>query len=389
MDNMNTEQKEYIIGEYTFETFHEYRNAQEDVKKIDIINRELDIHDPEVAIRLYNKIRDGEITFKSPIGEQFVEHVSDILADRSVDLLEDREVIKKAGSVAKKQRRIGGVIVMLAIVAFGYLGVTQFQEYMTTIRLSNLQERMEESVAAQRELAAKQAEKQAEEEAERKRRAEAAGETYVAAKEETPDWDKEKKDPASLSILPEFEELLKDNGEMVGWLFVDDTEINYPIVQRDNEYYLTRDFYGRKDENGTLFMDYRDDIVNPTTNTIIYGHNMKSGLMFGDLKEYLDEDYMKSHLTIRFTTLYEYRVYEVQAVCLTQVENQEDTGLRYYNFIQADNETQWDAFYNTISSLSVFPGHIDMKYGDQVLTLSTCNDYIEDGRLFIVAKRIQ
>ena len=72
------ERGKYKIGEYTFQTFHEYRDGQEDVRKIECINKELNIQDPEVAVRLYNDIRSGKIVFKSPIGDQFFAHLADI-----------------------------------------------------------------------------------------------------------------------------------------------------------------------------------------------------------------------------------------------------------------------------------------------------------------------
>ena len=75
---MSEIKEKFKIGEYSFDTFHEYRDAQEDVKKIEVINEELDIHDPEVAVRLYNSIRDGEIIFKSQIGEKFFDHVDGV-----------------------------------------------------------------------------------------------------------------------------------------------------------------------------------------------------------------------------------------------------------------------------------------------------------------------
>ena len=95
------EQGKYKIGEYTFQTFHEYRDGQEDVRKIECINKELNIQDPEVAVRLYNDIRSGKIVFKSPIGDQFFAHLADIVADKSVDLLEDKAVVEEAEGKVK------------------------------------------------------------------------------------------------------------------------------------------------------------------------------------------------------------------------------------------------------------------------------------------------
>ena len=101
------EQGKYKIGEYTFQTFHEYRDGQEDVRKIECINKELNIQDPEVAVRLYNDIRSGKIVFKSPIGDQFFAHLADIVADKSVDLLEDKAVVEEAEGKVKYQKILG------------------------------------------------------------------------------------------------------------------------------------------------------------------------------------------------------------------------------------------------------------------------------------------
>jgi sortase B len=161
------------------------------------------------------------------------------------------------------------------------------------------------------------------------------------------------------------------------------------VQTEDNEYYLSHDFDKNEDSNGTLFVDSRCDLVNPTTNTIIYGHNMKSGLMFGSLKSYLDEDYYNDHKTIHFSTLYEDRTYEIVAVCLSKVAYQDDDSYRYYNFIDAASDSEFQAFYENVQSLSVYGTDVDLSSDDQLLTLSTCNSYVEDGRLFLVAKRVE
>ena len=137
-------------------------------------------------------------------------------------------------------------------------------------------------------------------------------------------------------------------------------------------------------------MDYRCDIVNPTSNTIIYGHHMNSGLMFGTLDKYLNKDktYFDAHKIINFDTIYEKRQYEIVAVCLSAVQYQDDNAYRYYNFIQAKTEKDFDSFKSDVESRNIYGGEVDIKSSDQLLTLSTCNHYIQDGREFIVAKRV-
>lgn len=360
-------QKKFIIGEFAFDTFHEYRDGQEDVKKIECINRELNIHDPEVAVRLYNSIRNGEIAFKSPIGDQFFAHLADIVADKSVGLLEDKAVVEEAEGKVKYQKVLGLACIGLAVIFFGVFGIAQLQDYISAKKASERLEQVKQDAGQK-----KPSEQKPQDGGEQ-----LPQDTLI--------------DPSTLTVLPEYAELYSQNPEMAGWLSIDNTDINYPVMQRkgDNEYYLRRSFEGAEDSNGTLFVDYRSDIVNQTTNTIIYGHNMHSGMMFGSLKKYLDPAYFADHKTVRFSTIYEHRIYEVVAVCMSEVKYQDENDYRYYNFIQADNEAQFEAFLANVKALSVYGENIPLTKYDKILTLSTCNSYTEDGRLFIVAKRVE
>ena len=195
-------------------------------------------------------------------------------------------------------------------------------------------------------------------------------------------------------ILPEYQEIYAENEDLVGWLQIDGTVINYPVLQSDSEedsqFYLTHSFAKKKDKNGSLFMDCRNDFVDRDTNIIIYGHNMKSGAMFGTLKKYLEQDYLEKHAKIRFDTIYERGTYEVIGAFLSEVSYQDEYTFRYYNFLNANNESEFQAFCVNVMQLSASKkGVLDAKYGDQLLTLSTCSSYTEEGRMFIIAKRIK
>ncbi len=369
----------FTIGEFTFDTFHEYRDAQEDIKKISAIHKELDVRDPEVAVRIYTLIRDGQIVFKSPVGQQFTDHISDILADQNIDLLEDKAVVDEAEKKGKPSHILGIGLIVLAAVAFSYFGVNEIEDRLTAQKYSKLAEESQKNA-----VAPLTGELSDEETAGDDSLSYSIGTTSPFSWSETINRD-------NLMILPEYEGLVQKNPETVGWLSIPGTEINYPVVQRaeDNDYYLNHSFEGEDDSNGALFVDYRCDIVNQHSNTIIYGHNMNSGLMFGNLDAYLDQDYYNSHKTVTFNTIYEHRTYEIVAVCLSRVEYQDENSYRYYNFIQAENRAEWDAFVANVNKLSIFSHEVDLAETDKVLTLSTCNSYTEDGRLFIVAKRIE
>ncbi len=390
------EKKRFIIGGFEFENHYEYRAAQEDVKKIECINAELDIQDPEVALRLYNDIRDGIITFNSPIGTQYTEHVADIVANKSAGLLDDREIIEEAATKAKSSRRLGIIFVAVAVVLVGIYATVEIKEVMETRRLAKIQEQVksaQDTNNSQKNANIKN-ENDDIDSVENSNREDVSSNS-AEANEITEDlivspWDTDYA-PEDREILPELAGLYADNPDLVGILEVVGTDINYPVMQtiNDPEYYLRRDFYGDESTAGTLFVDYRCDIVNPTTNTIIYGHNMRSGTMFGGLKRYLKQDYYQSHKTIIFKTLYEEQEYEIVGVGLSAVGYDDDENYKYYDFINAVTGSELQEFLNTIQSLSVYDETIDISATDKILTLSTCNSYTEDGRMFVVAKRVK
>lgn len=364
-------ESKYTIGEYSFETFHEYRDGLEDVKKIEVINKQLDIQDPEVAVRLYNDIREGKIAFKSPIGDEFYTHLADIVADKSVDLLEDKATVEEAEDKMKYQKYIGLVFMVVAVVSFAVFGIAELRDIITTRQAAKMTEQVQKEQAQKRE--------------ETDKVSDSGNESKNASVSQ------DVVDVTSLTILPEFVDLHNQNSDMVGWLKIEGTDIDYVVVQKDNdnEYYLNHAFDRSENSNGSIFMDYRSDIVTPTTNTIIYGHNMKSGMMFGGLKKYLSEGYLSEHKYIDFSTLYEHRQYEIVAVCLSRVHYQDDaSAYRYYDFISAGTDEEFEMFRENVNSFAVSGTADGLTREDKILTLSTCNSYTEDGRLFIVAKQI-
>ena len=384
-----SERKKFIIGGFEFETYYEYRGAQEDVRKIECINQELDIQDPEVALRLYNDIRDGIITFNSPIGQQYAEHVADIVAKKSAGLLDDREIIEEAAGRAKSTKALGYVFVGLAVVLIGVFASVEIKEIIHTRKLAKLDDQVQSAANATGNTNNSQnnvnnsnviddihsVENQNGGESGNTAPANEIDDDFIHSQ-----WDTNYA-AGERPILPEMNELYSQNQDFVGVLTVVDTDINYPVVQTpsDPEYYLRRDFYGESSTAGTLFVDYRCDIVNPTTNTIIYGHNMRSGTMFGGLKRYLDYDYYQAHKTIIFKTLYEEQTYQVVGVGLSEVGYDDDDTYKYYDFIDALTGEELQEFIDNIQSLSVFDETIDITSEDKLLTLSTSPNDEEGG----------
>lgn len=237
-----------------------------------------------------------------------------------------------------------------------------------------------------------------------KKQQEALAESMVIGETEPEEgsvsYDVQQEEPV---IVPEYQELYEQNQDFIGWLRIEGTNINYPVMQtpQDEEYYLYRDFYGEENQNGCLIMDtdsnvgvgdreheYQNGSV-PSTNLIIHGHTMKSGEMFGDLDLYADETYGLEHSIICFDSLYEHREYELMAVFYSQVFYENQDVFKYYKFFQADTGEEFDDWYNNIKQLSLYDTGVTAEFGDEFITLSCCAYHVEDGRFVVVARRIR
>lgn len=188
-------------------------------------------------------------------------------------------------------------------------------------------------------------------------------------------------------ILPELVELYNINSDLYGWINIEGTDIDYPIVHTtDNEYYLSHDFYKNDNSLGTLFIDYRNNGINDT-NVLIYGHNMRNGEMFSSLTNYKEYSYFTQYNTISIDTLYERLTYKIIAVCTGKVAYQDEEGFRYYDFTQASSIEEMKVFWEHIKLQSIYEVTYEFNENDNYLTLSTCSNFTENGRLYIVAVR--
>lgn len=187
-----------------------------------------------------------------------------------------------------------------------------------------------------------------------------------------------------------LEELQKENNEIIGWLEIEGTNINYPVLQgTDNEFYMKNNYKKEKSKDGSIFLDksYNWDI--PSSNLLLYGHNNKNGIMFQDLLKYKNEDFYKEHTKIKFTTNKEDNVYEIISVFYSRVYYKSEKNVfRYYYFVNANNEQEYNDFVNNAKKSSIYDTGVNANYGDQLLTLSTCEYSQEDGRFVVVAKKI-
>lgn len=384
----------YKIGDYEFNTYEEYLAAQEDAKKIDFITKELDITDPDVAVRLYTLIRTKEIVFRTKLGLSFSWYVMDVLAQNSQKLLEEKRQKEEQKQKGKKLGLAGGMCILAAVFCLGYYGMALWQEHLESQEFERLQSMqnltghlIQESSADDGQDSGETAEGNASD----KKKASAKDTAKDSKNNKASNKKAEKKiDPADLDVLKKYKELYKQNKDLAGWLSIEGTVINYPVMQtgkKNPDYYLHHDFEKKESDHGTLFVDARNDYVNRDTNLIIYGHNMRDGTMFGGLKSFMDKEYFEKHQKLVFDTIYEKAEYRIAAVCLSKVNYQDDHTFRYYNFLNAANKQEFNAFLANIQQLTVFDQNIDISYGDELLTLSTCNSYVQDGRLFLIAKK--
>ena len=186
-----------------------------------------------------------------------------------------------------------------------------------------------------------------------------------------------------------LEKLKSENSDIIGWLEIPNTKINFPVLQgTDNEYYMKHTYKKEYSKDGSIFLDKDYNWNLPSCNLLIYGHNNKNGNMFQDLLQYKEENYYKQHPTIRFTTINEDCEYEIISVFLSRVYYKTEKNVfRYYYFINAESEEDYNNYIEKSKEASLYDTGKNATYGEQLLTLSTCEYSQEDGRFVIVAKK--
>jgi len=189
-------------------------------------------------------------------------------------------------------------------------------------------------------------------------------------------------------MLPEFQELYGRNPDIIGWLRIDGTRIDYPIMQnqQDSGFYLNHDFDKKESKNGLPFLDAYSRI-NSLGILLIHGHHMKSGMMFADLMEYKKESYYKEHATFQFSTLYEKEEYEILAVILSKVYRKSEDVFKYYQIEKTGTPAEFDAYIQNIKKLALYDTGVTAGYGDKLIVLSTCEYSSEEGRLAVIARK--
>ena len=189
------------------------------------------------------------------------------------------------------------------------------------------------------------------------------------------------------TVLAEYGELFLKNTDMVGWLSIAGTTVNYPVMQTPNapNYYLKHNFEKAYSDLGVPYIQEDCDLA-ASDNLIIYGHHIKGQKMFGALESYKDKDFYEEHKSIQFDTLTEQAEYEIVAVFKTVAYSSE--GFRYYDFVDAEDEKAFDEYVSKCKEFALYDTGVTAEYGDKLITLSTCEYSAQNGRLVVVAKKI-
>lgn len=384
---------DYTVRGRSFRTPADFQAARRDERKISAILAKYDNADFSGKEHIMGVISRGEINFETLIGEDFLDELeeihSDFLKNQGKSEKKKREKKKKFSSVQKKntkekhkekkkledydavmqqrikqelilqekkRRRTVFVCSIIAVICIGYLG---FYYYLYERNSSEY-----ERLASMKD-------------------------------EETVEDDKvhinyTKEEKKELVLLEKYKKLYAENKSLIGWLKIDDTNIDYPVMQTvNNEYYLDHNYNQKYDKNGSIFLDKDCDITNPGTNMIIYGHHMKSGKMFGKLNLYSNKEYYDNHKYIQFDTIYEEGTYQVMYVFRSRVYNENEIVFKYYQFFEASTPEEFDSNMKEMAKISLYDTGITATYGDKLITLSTCDNSEEDGRFVVVAKKVK
>lgn len=195
--------------------------------------------------------------------------------------------------------------------------------------------------------------------------------------------------PPRPAMAERFLPLMRRNNDVVGWLKYDGIEeIDYAIVQRDNEYYLDRDFNRAKNVAGTVFLDASNQIWPQDVNLVLHGHNMQNGSMFGKLKRLMEPAFFQANPLMRFDTLYGDTQYVPYAVTLFSANPDSS---RYFNIIQSDfqDASQMGDYVNWLRSRSSLNFPTQVAETDHLLTLVTCHGLDPDERLVVALRALR
>ncbi|QRN85134.1 class B sortase [Clostridia bacterium] len=195
--------------------------------------------------------------------------------------------------------------------------------------------------------------------------------------------DESEEKPQNWGIREEYLTLLDENPDTVGWIKIEDTTIDLPVVQgKDNVFYLKHAYSGVWSATGTIFMDYRNDLQDDN-NILVYGHTIRANNMFSELNHYVDtatgQEYYESHPEIIFNTLYQDNIYDIFSIYIVDLKKE-----TYYIYPNYEGEA-FETYLADIRSRSIIDSDLTITQADQMLTLVTCYPPLDDARVIVHA----
>ena len=283
---------------------------------------------------------------------------------------------KLAAFMKKPVGKIAVIVLAVLLVVGGYLGIRSIWAANNFRKLSN-KVQQDAAIAATDPARQNRVTQPTEATA-------AEGETKPSGAAET---QPQETVPVVRTILPQYENLYLENTEMFGWIRIDGTKIDYPVMRSfdDPEKYLHANFYGEYSYPGIPFAD--TNCSHDSDNILIYGNNMLDGSMFRSLIKYESKTYWEKHPIIMFSDLYADYEYEIVAAFYDRVYLKTDTCFKFYQFIDAENEEDFDYAISQFREKALYDTGVDVEYGDHLITLVTCAYHVENGRFVVVARR--
>lgn len=191
-----------------------------------------------------------------------------------------------------------------------------------------------------------------------------------------------------ISRLLTYDKIKEQNSDLVGWIKIEQTNIDYPVLQSLDypDFYLDHDFDKNPSRYGAPYAAEECMLNQDCKNIVIYGHHMKDGSMFAALNQYLDKEFWESHSVIQFDTLEKYGDYQVMAVFAINAADKEHPLMQW---IWAKDQEQFMHYVFYAKNASIYDTGVTAEWGDDLLSLVTCEYTHKDGRLIVVARRIK
>lgn len=384
-----------------FRTEADYQAAQKDAAYIESIKKRYDLDGEEGVKQLLEDLKSGKYRFRTILGQDFKEETEETYARKQAET--DGMSSSRKGKTGNRKSKAGKAEGKRAAGAAGKknTGLEDYDEDMRKFIVKELKKRewiRRILISACMCVAAGcflylgiyyYQVKRLDAYAGKQQRLKGM-ETEVEVTPETVVIHYDNQEIVVPDILEEYKMLYSLNQKLIGWVKIDDTYIDYPVLQTsNNEYYIDHNFDQEQDRNGSIFLDAACTILPRSTNLILYGHHMRSGRMFGQLNKYSSESFYEEHKLIQFDTIYERGTYEVMFVFRSKVYGESEIVFKYYQFINAASETEFNSYMREMAEMSLYDTGVTAEYGDELLTLSTCDYYTDYGRFVVVAKKVK